>query len=74
MNKRSTATKESMCKDAASSCTHEDVWTVKQQAIKAEIIVKLQFASENMPFSAAKSLAMYYQQQFPDSVIVECGY
>ena len=25
-----------------------------------------------MPFSAAESLAMYYQQQFPDSVIADC--
>ena len=47
----SAATKESMCQDyspAASSSTREEVWTVKQQAIKAEIIATLQFASENM--------------------------
>ena len=75
--KRSSAvTKESMCQDASSaafSSTHEEVWTVKQQAIEAEIIVTLQFASQNMPFSAAESLAMYYQQQFPDSVIAKSG-
>ena len=63
-----------MCQDAssaASSSIPEEVWTVKQQAIKAEIIATLQFAYQNMPFSAAKSLAMYYQQQFPDSVIAK---
>ena len=45
-----------MCQDApsaASSSTHEEVWTVKQQPIKVEIIATLQFASHNMPFSAA---------------------
>ena len=63
-----------MCQDApsaASSYTHEEVWTVKQQAVKAEIIATLQFTSQNMPFSAAESLAVCYQQQFPDSVIPE---
>ena len=64
IKKSSAATKESMCQDASSatsSCTHEEVWSVKQEAIKAEIAATLQFASENMPFSAAESLAMYYQ-------------
>ena len=63
-----------MCQDApsaASSSTHEEIWAVKQQVIKAEIIATLQFASQNMPFSAAESLAMCYQQQFPDSAIAK---
>ena len=37
IKKSSAATKESMCQDAqsaASSSTHEEVWTVKQQAMK----------------------------------------
>ena len=41
-----------MCQDtpsAAPSSTHEEVWTVKQQAMKAEIIATLEFASQNMP-------------------------
>ena len=65
-----------MCQDApseASSSTQEEVWTVKQQVIKAEIIATLQFASQNMPFSVAESLAMCYQQKFPDSVSVKSG-
>ena len=48
IKKSSAATKESMCEDAssaASSSTHEEFWIVKQQAIKAEIIATLQFAS-----------------------------
>ena len=72
IEKSSAATKERMCQNAsseASSCIHEEVWTIKQQAIKAEIIASLQFASQNMPFSAAESLTVYCQQQFPDSVI-----
>ena len=63
-----------MCQDApyaAYGSTHEEVWTIKQQAVKAEIIATLQFASQNMPFSAAGSLTMFYQQQFADSVIVK---
>ena len=74
IKKSSAATKESMCQDAPSAAfnsTYEEVWIVKQQAIKAEIIATLQFASQNMPFSAAESLAMCYQQQFPDSVIAK---
>ena len=42
--KSSATTKESMCQDvpsSASSSTHEEVWTVKQQAVKAEIIATL---------------------------------
>ena len=35
-------------------------------AIRAKNIATLQFVSQNMPFSAAESLAMFYQQQFPD--------
>ena len=73
--KRSSAdTKESTCQDAlsaASSTTHDEVWTVKQQAIKVEVIATLQFTSQNVPFRAAESLAMCYQQQFPDSVIAK---
>ena len=48
IQKSSAATKESTCQDApsaASSSTHEEVWTVKQQTIKAGIITTLQFAS-----------------------------
>ena len=63
-----------MCQDAssaASGSTHEEVWTVKKQAIKTETIAALQLASPNMPFSAAESLAMCYQQQFPDSLIAK---
>ena len=70
----SAANKGSPCQDtpsAASSSTHEEVWTIKQQAIKAEIIATLQFASQNMPFSAAESLAICHQQQFLDSVIAK---
>ena len=62
-----------MCLDApsaASTSTHEEVWTVKQQSIKTEIIATLQFASQHIPFSTADSLAMCYQQ-FPDSVIAK---
>ena len=72
IKKSSAATKERMCQgtpSAASSSTHEEGWTVKKQAIKAEIIATLQLSSQNMPFSAAESLAMCYQQQFPDSLI-----
>ena len=52
---------ESTCQDApsaASSSTNKEVWTVKQQAIKAEIISALQHASQNMPFSAEGSLVL----------------
>ena len=58
IKKSSAATKESTCQDspsAAYSSTHEEVWIVKQQAIKAENIATLQFASQNIPFSAAGS-------------------
>ena len=61
IKKSSAATKGRICKD--------EVWTVKQQAIKAEIIATLKFGSQNIPFSAAEILAMCYQQQFLDSVI-----
>ena len=74
IKKSSAATKESTCQDApsaASSSMHEEVLTVRQQAIKAEIIATLQFASQNMPFSAAESLAMCYLQQLLDSVITK---
>ena len=74
IKKSSAATMESTCQDApcaASSSTHEEVWTVKQQAIRAEITATLQFASQNMPFSGAESLVMCYLQQFLDSVIAE---
>ena len=66
--------KKDMCQDAlspASSSTHEEVWTVKQQVIKGGIIATLQFASQNMPSSAEENLAMYFHQQFPDSVIAK---
>ena len=42
IKKSSAATTESMCQDsqsATSSSTHEEVWTVKQQAKKVEIIL-----------------------------------
>ena len=74
IKRSSAATKESTCQDAlstASSSTHEEVWTVKQQAIKAGIITTMQFASQNMPFCDAECLALCYQQQFPDSVIAK---
>ena len=54
---------------AAYSSTDEEVWTVKQEAIKAEINGTLQFASHNVPFSPAESLEMCYQQKFLDSII-----
>ena len=60
-----------MCHDALSaacSSNHEEVWTLKQQAIKAEIISTLQFAYQNVPFSAVGSLAMCYKQQFPEVI------
>ena len=53
-------TMASTCQDApsaASNYIHEEIWTVKQQAIKAEIIATLKFASQNMPFSVADSVA-----------------
>ena len=74
IKKSSAATKENTCQDprsVASSSTHEEVWIVKQQAIRAEIIATLQFASQNIPLSAAESLAMCYQHQFPDSIIAK---
>ena len=74
IEKSSAATKEGTCQDApsvASSSNNERVWTVKQQAIKAEINATLVFASENIPFSAAESLAICYPKQFPGSVIAK---
>ena len=49
IKKSSAASKENNCQDApsAASCSiHEEVWTVKLQAIKTEIIATLQFASK----------------------------
>ena len=69
--KSSAATKKSTYQDAPSAdfnFMHEEVWTLKKEALKAEIIATLKFASQNMPFSAAESLAMCYQLQFQDSV------
>ena len=47
----------------------KDVWSVKQMAIKAEIIATLHFAAQNLPFNSSQNLSACYQQQFPDSSI-----
>lgn len=47
----------------------QQVWSIKQQTAKAEIIAAMQFASQNIPFSFADELAENYRDQFPDSAI-----
>lgn len=49
----------------------QELWTIQQLAVKAEIIAALQFASQNIPYSCADALQACYQQQFPDSVIAK---
>ena len=58
-------------KSIAVSQSTEHVWSVKDAAIKAEIIAALQFVSQNIPFSCAENLAACYKQQFLDSSIAK---
>ncbi len=44
---------------------------MKELATKAEIIVSLQVAMYNLPFSSADNLASCYKEQFPDSAIAQ---
>ena len=60
-----------VAKETSSSSSHDNVWTVKQSATKAEISATLQFAAHNVPLCAAEKLVAYYQQQFPDSLIAK---
>ena len=46
-------------------------WTVKELATKAEIIVTMQYAVQNIPFSNAENLSACYQEQFPASLIAK---
>ena len=58
-------------KSSTNSQPTEHGWSVKDSATKAEIIATLQFASQNIPFSCAETLAACYQQQFPDTSIAQ---
>ena len=49
----------------------EVVWTLPQLVAKAEIIVALQYTSQNIPYSCADALQECYKQQFPDSAIAK---
>ena len=49
----------------------DQTWTLKQMALKAEVIAALHFAAHNVSFGSAKNLPLCYQQQFPDSVIAK---
>ena len=53
------------------SSQQDQTWTLKQMAVKAEIIAMLHFAAHNVSFGSAKNLPLCYQQQFPDSVIAK---
>ena len=53
------------------SSQQDQAWTLKQMAVKAEIIAVLHFAAHNVSFGSAKNLPLCYQQQFPDSVIAK---
>ena len=44
----------------------EHIWSVKDLATKEEIITKLQFGAQNIPFSYAKNIAVCSQEQLPD--------
>lgn len=49
--------------------TQKEVWSIKQMAVRAEIIATLHFSAQNLSFSSSQSLSACYQQQFPDSLI-----
>ena len=53
------------------SSQQDQTWTLKQMAVKAEIIAMLHFAAHNVSFGSTKNLPLCYQQQFPDSVIAK---
>ena len=53
------------------SFQQDQTWTLKQMAVKAEIIAMLHFAAHDVSFGSAKNLPLCYQQQFPDSVIAK---
>ena len=41
----------------------DQTWTLKQMAVKADIIATLHFAAHNVSFGSAKNLPLCYQQQ-----------
>ena len=42
----------------------KDVWSVKQMAIKAEIIATLHFAAQNLPFNSSKTCQLVIYSSF----------
>ena len=49
--------------------TQKEVWSMKQMAVRAEIITTLHFFSTKSVSSSSQSLSACCQQQFPDSLI-----